>query len=146
MRDKLDWDYWSDDLSVGIPGIDGDHRGILDLIARLHGAFDAPDADSTVRDALARIAEYAERHFQREESMLERAGYAFLAQHRQRHDTFRAYVTAFSNQDVPLPQLGELLSWLVDWWVGHIGSEDKLYRAHLPAEAAAWVDMDGKPA
>lgn len=132
MRDKLDWHAWSEELSVGIDAIDTDHRGILELIARLHEAYDSPDGGAdAVRSAVGRIAAYAETHFQREERMLLVAGYPYLIQHRARHDTFRAYVANIVMGTAPLPEVGELLSWLVDWWVGHIGTEDKLYRAHM---------------
>lgn len=145
LTDKLEWDAWSDDLSVGIDGIDGDHKGILDLIARLHHAYDAPEAEEAVRMAVGRIALYAEHHFQREERMLELAAYPWLVQHRARHDTFRAYVAAIGTGVAELPEVGELLSWLVDWWVGHIGTEDKLYREHVQArpEAVASVGRIG---
>lgn len=131
MRAKLSWEAWSDDLSVGIDAIDTDHRGILDLIARLHEAYDTDGGADAVRLAVGRIAAYAETHFQREERMLLEAGYPFLIQHRARHDSFRAYVANIVMGAAPLPEVGELLSWLVDWWVGHIGTEDKLYRDHM---------------
>ena len=142
LADKLEWDAWSDDLSVGIKGIDGDHKGILDLIARLHEAYDAPHAEDAVRMAVGRIALYADQHFQREEHMLEIAAYPWLSQHRARHDNFRAYVAEITTGTAPLPVVGELLSWLVDWWVGHIGTEDKQYRDHVQgcAEAVASVE------
>lgn len=141
LTNKLHWDAWSEDLSVGIDGIDGDHKGILDLIARLHEAYDAPEAEDAVRMAVGRIAQYADQHFQREEHMLEIAAYPWLEQHRARHDNFRAYVAEISTGSAPLPEVGELLSWLVDWWVGHIGTEDKQYREHVQgcAEAVASV-------
>lgn len=131
MLAKLDWDAWSDDLAVGIDAIDSDHKTILDLIGRLHQAYDSDNAADTVRAAVGRIAAYAETHFQREERMLLEAGYPYLVQHRARHDTFRAYVANIVMGTAPLPEVGELLSWLVDWWVGHIGTEDKMYRAHV---------------
>ncbi|MCR6628995.1 MAG: hemerythrin family protein [Magnetospirillum sp.] len=131
MLGKLDWETWSEDLSVGIEAIDGDHKGILDLIGHLHEAYDGPNGADAVRLAVGRIAAYAETHFQREERMLLVAGYPFLIQHRARHDTFRAYVAHIVMGTAPLPEVGELLSWLVDWWVGHIGTEDKLYRDHV---------------
>lgn len=141
LTSKLEWEAWSEDLSVGIDGIDGDHKGILELIAHLHEAYDAAHAEESVRVAVARIAAYSDQHFQREERMLEIANYPWLEQHRARHDTFRAYVSNVVDGSAPLPEVGELLSWLVDWWVGHIGTEDKLYRAHVQTcpEAVASV-------
>lgn len=132
-QNKLTWDYWSDDLTMGIPMIDADHRAILDLIGQLRQAYDQPEADAAARIALYRIARYADQHFTREESMLAQANYPYLPQHKQRHDTFRAYVATVNDTSDHLPEVGELLSWLVDWWVGHIVTEDKMYRDHMLA-------------
>ncbi|NFV82039.1 bacteriohemerythrin [Magnetospirillum aberrantis] len=142
MRAKLDWEAWSDDLSVGIAAIDDDHRGILDLIAHLHEAYDSDHGTDAVRLAVGRIAAYAETHFQREERMLLLAGYPYLIQHRARHDAFRAYVANIVMGASPLPEVGELLSWLVDWWVGHIGTEDKQYRDHVQSRPDAVAAID----
>lgn len=149
LTDKLEWDAWSETLSVGIDGIDADHKAILDLIARLHKAYDAPGAESAVRLAVAHIGAYAEHHFQREEHMLDMAGYPYLVQHKARHDTFRAYAAAIAAGAADLPEVGELLSWLVDWWVGHIGTEDRMYRPYVetnPDAIASVTKTAGPPA
>jgi len=130
--EKLDWDHWRDDLSVGVGAIDDDHKGILSLIATLYVAYRDGDGGG-LAEALDHISTYSERHFAREERMLAVAGYPFLDQHRQRHQSFRAFV-ADARQGSAVGT-AELFSYLVDWWVGHIATEDKLYRESLDGKA-----------
>ena len=49
FSDKLAWDYWSDNLAIGIEAIDNDHRRILDTIASLRGAVDMEDAQPVIQ-------------------------------------------------------------------------------------------------
>lgn len=134
--EKLQWDHWSEDLAVGVAGIDDDHKEILALIARLSRANAEAGAEpSAVDEAIRVIAAYSERHFAREERMLEAVGYAFLEQHRLRHQSFRAFVDAARGNDQLSP--AELFSYLVDWWIGHIATDDKFYRSSLEGKDAA---------
>ena len=127
FSDKLAWDYWSENLAIGIEAIDDDHRRILDTIASLRGAVDMADAQPVNLQTLAVLHDYVEIHFRREEAMLEAAGYEMLAVHRAIHDTFRSYAAELAAQEEPHnPML--LLSYLVNWWTGHIATDDKFYR------------------
>ena len=67
--------------------------------------------------------------------ILAAAGYPFLDQHRLRHQSFRAFVanTASGARPASAP---ELFSYLVDWWVGHIATDDKSYREFLDGKDA----------
>lgn len=141
--ERLDWNFWSEDLAVGHGAVDDDHKRILACIARLHAAFQLGDGDAALADGLALIVDYSERHFEREERMLAAAAYPHLDHHRARHQSFRDYV-AHATQEEGGVDHGALLSYLVDWWVGHIASEDKLYKPSLAGKeaeiAAAFAD------
>lgn len=127
FSDKLAWDYWSDNLAIGIEAIDDDHRRILETIAALRGAVEMSDPQPTIQRTLELLRDYVDIHFRREEAMLAAAGYEMLAVHRALHDTFRAYAAECLAQDEPHnPML--LLSYLVNWWTGHIATDDKFYR------------------
>lgn len=128
--EKLQWEFWRDDLGVGHAVIDDDHKRILAFIARLQEAYQLGEAHDVVAEGIAEIADYSAGHFDREERMLAAVGYPHLAHHRARHESFRSYVAHALENGGDIDQ-GELLSYLVDWWVGHIASEDKLYRSAL---------------
>jgi hemerythrin len=136
--ERLRWEFWSDDLAIGHPAIDEDHKRILAGIERLALAFQSGESESALADGLALIVDYSRSHFAREESMLAAAGYAHLDHHRARHQSFCDYVAhATSGEGESGIDHGALLSYLVDWWVGHIASEDKLYRPALEGKQAA---------
>ena len=128
--EKLQWEFWSEDLAMGHAAIDDDHKRILQVIARLQESFRLQHDESVVAEGIRVIADYSNHHFDREERMLAAAGYAHLEQHRARHESFRSYVAHAVSAEHHMDS-GELLSYLVDWWVGHIAAEDKLYRAAL---------------
>jgi len=124
---KLEWDYWSDSLAIGIEAIDADHRRILDLIASLHQAVTLDDPQPAIARTLATLRDYVDIHFRREEAMLRAAGYAAFEAHRDIHDTFRIYAQEQIDSTRPHNAM-ELLSYLVNWWTGHIATDDKFYR------------------
>jgi hemerythrin-like metal-binding protein len=131
--EKLDWDHWRDDLSVGIDAIDTDHKEILALIAKVRRDYQdgggTPDGLMAAIDAVNR---YSERHFSREEAMLAAVGYPYLEVHKARHQGFRDFVAGISAAD-PVEGTAEIFSYLVDWWVGHIAAEDKQYKDAVKA-------------
>ncbi|OAN42939.1 hypothetical protein A6A04_09535 [Paramagnetospirillum marisnigri] len=133
--EKLQWEFWSEDLAVGHAAVDDDHKRILQFIARLQEAFQRGEDRQVVAEGIAVISDYSNGHFRREERMLEAAGYAHLPQHKARHESFRTYVAHATDPEHPIDQ-GDLLSYLVDWWVGHIAAEDKMYRASLVGKDA----------
>ncbi|WP_050750718.1 bacteriohemerythrin [Paramagnetospirillum magneticum] len=134
--ERLHWDFWSEELAIGHAAIDDDHKRILAGIERLAKAFQLGDGDAALSDGLALIVDYSRHHFEREERMLAAAGYAHLEHHRARHQSFCDYVAHASKADGGIDH-GALLSYLVDWWVGHIASEDKLYRPALKGKEEA---------
>ena len=130
FRDKLQWEPWSDDLAIGIASIDDDHRQILRLIGTLYDAVGCPDPQAAISDTMATLTQYVEHHFRREETLLELARFSALEAHRSVHDTFRDYVRLQAQDDSP-QNATQLLSYLINWWVGHIATDDKFYREQV---------------
>lgn len=82
---------WTDDLSVGDARIDAQHRSIFERAGALEADLAAGHPDHPKR-ALAFLRRYAMQHFTAEEALLERAGYAALAVHRDIHQALTAQV------------------------------------------------------
>jgi hemerythrin len=144
FQEKLRWDSWSDVLEIGIASIDDDHRHILTLISTLHDAVGETDPQPTIRTTMETLRDYVEYHFRREETMLLAADYPAQDAHRALHDTFRAYVSLQLGDDVP-KDTAVLLSYLVNWWVGHIATDDKFYREHVLRHPSAITSADAIP-
>ncbi|MCW8837029.1 MAG: hemerythrin domain-containing protein [Rhodospirillales bacterium] len=75
---------WTSAFEIGIPDIDEDHKRILGSVQKIHDAIDGGRFD----DCAELVAEFfviARGHFEREERILEGAGYPHLKHHAARH-------------------------------------------------------------
>jgi len=128
--------YWNNDLSVGIPSIDAQHKKLLDLLNELHGATYQGKGQEVVGNTLAGLISYTVEHFQYEEKLFKETGYpeaeAHAAEHviltkkvMDIHEKFKSGITTALTQEV--------LLFLVNWLMDHTMDSDKKYSAHLIA-------------
>ena len=120
---------WRPEYSVGDEHLDGQHRGLIELI-------DLLENESRMGEVLERLEIYVDEHFRDEEAMLEKAGYPDLATHKLQHKAFEEWFSvsrrAFREPEVSL-MLGESIrAYLKSWLVNHIMVSDKDY--------ASWLD------
>ena len=118
---------WSDDLDTGIDIIDSQHKRIVDYINDLHAATQTNDRDA-VGTVIDELVDYTISHFAFEESLMEKANYAFLDPHKRVHELFIKKINGFverheNGEDVS----GELLRLLQRWLINHIKNEDADY-------------------
>ncbi len=118
---------WSDVLETGIDVIDDQHRRIVEYINELHDARLTGDQQK-IGGVIDELVDYTVSHFAFEESLMEQAGYPFLAPHKKVHELFINKVNGFieryqGGEDVS----GDLLNMLQRWLVNHIKSEDGDY-------------------
>ncbi len=118
---------WNPSLDTGIDIIDSQHRRIVDYINQLHDAQQNGDRDQ-VGDVIEELVDYTISHFAFEESLMENAGYPFLAPHKKVHALFVRKVEKFverfaAGEDVT----AELLQMLQKWLLNHIKNEDGDY-------------------
>lgn len=118
---------WNVQYSVGIADIDRQHAYLFELGNRL--AKHVGDADDTIlRDTIKELHLYVERHFALEESIMEKAGYEHLAEHRKMHDLMCIrldLMTAQLKQGMLTRQ--DLTEFLQTWLTEHIIMEDMRY-------------------
>src|SRR5690606_429187 len=86
--------------------------------------------DEEVYEVLNNLVDYTLSHFAFEETLLEDAGYADLAQHQALHGNFTRLIDdikgRFQRGEAVSNQLAGLLQ---DWLISHIMTEDKKYVA-----------------
>lgn len=119
---------WSRRLETGIDTIDAQHRSLFDAVNRLAAAFDAGDATSTVREALAFLAAYTLDHFEAEERLMEEVGFPGLAEHRDEHARLLIRVRVLQgrlDQDIPVSR--EVAALFTGWLRHHICERDMAY-------------------
>lgn len=124
---------WTDDLSVGVPRMDDQHKVLLRLINRVADLGESGATGGAIRVILDQLVEYTRFHFAEEEKLMAAFGYPGVAGHHVIHEKFVAEVLEM------VCRLGEgdafdarsLLTLLKDWLVKHIQGTDKQYGEHM---------------
>jgi hemerythrin len=118
---------WTEDLAIGIPVIDGQHRRIVDYINQLD-AIDGEADRAIVGRVLSDLVDYTYSHFAFEEALMEEAGYDFLSIHRGAHQAFCSRIDQLRQRFGDGEQVAaELAAMLGQWLVYHIRHDDGSY-------------------
>lgn len=123
---------FTDDLRIGIPEIDEQHRHLFALINEAFEtlASDEADLQLAAADLLGRLKDYAATHFAHEEAYMKKIQDPELEPQRRAHADFAAYVNAahperLDNERIR-PAFEELLKYLSNWLFRHIIGSDAL--------------------
>ena len=128
---------WSRDYEFGLPGIDAQHRRLVDLINRLFSALLSGEGRQILEGILAELVDYTKTHFKDEEQQFLPSAYLgkkeHLAQHQQFIRTVDQVQADFLAGKVVMGS--ETLDFLKDWLLGHINGTDRGYVRFLKANA-----------
>ena len=125
---------WSGKMSVGVPELDDDHKGLLVVINELEVHANEEADEEVVRRSLNWLLRYAQTHFAREQAVMTCCNYPMLSEHIDEHRDFvnrmRGSIAAFdANPDDAAAEIRDtLISYLEKWWRHHILSEDMKYK------------------
>jgi hemerythrin len=113
---------WDKTLSVEVAEIDQDHRRLLELFNRLAHAVEDGESEETIQSTMDELISCTDWHFQHEERLMEKHGYAGLDVHRAEHEELIASGRAVQAR---LREEGATLSpqdieQLEHWLTGHI--------------------------
>jgi len=126
---------WTKDLELGIPTIDEQHKKLVAMINSLHRAVEKNDAAGAKR-VLQELIEYTGYHFGTEEKFFDQYGYPETDAHKTIHkklvDKVLAFKRKFDAGEEFLSQ--ELLNFLKDWLINHIGFTDRKYAPFLQSK------------
>ena len=120
---------WNEEMSVGVPEIDDQHKKLLGIINELAAAV----AQGKGRDCLSRtlieMAEYSEYHFNSEHAFFDTITFPETKRHVKQHIAFvykiREASEKLTNKKAILSI--NLLYYLKDWLVNHIMVSDMKY-------------------
>lgn len=134
---------WTDQMSVGLPELDDDHKMIIEAINQLDAnAGDAAQKD-VVRQCLMRLRRYAEFHFAREEKVMAACAFPAIEVQKDEHRNFVERIQEVTQRFDAKPEDAtevisqELLGFLRDWLNHHILIEDMAYRPYVEHNGAA---------
>lgn len=121
-------------LPTGIPEIDEDHDGFFANIGALRAALCGGKQVVDGTD-VAELAIYAERHFAREEALMEATNYPALEDHRNEHHRARGILMGFRNDHLDGRRVDTIavLLFLESWLISHIAHTDQRMSDHLHA-------------
>jgi hemerythrin-like metal-binding protein len=127
---------WTDSIRLGIPGIDSDHRALLDLTNEFLTAAAQGEPPAALAAIMGRLVDRTEAHFKSEETLLDRADYPSLAAHRATHARLVAETTQLRDRLIQAsgapqqwePITSETADYLRHWLIDHIMSEDRSFR------------------
>jgi len=129
---------WSDQYSVGVPGLDAQHRQLIDALNELHEAMSAARGQQVLGSLLERLGQYARTHLETEENFLKTHGYPAFAQHKAQHDAYGARVREMQQQlrQGRVAISVSLMAFLKEWWTTHILNADRQYAEFLKSRTA----------
>ena len=78
---------WRDEFSVGIEEVDHEHKGLIELIARLQRELKSGAGRHEVIVYLGEIYAQISAHFALEEKMMRQTNYPAYADHKEDHET-----------------------------------------------------------
>jgi len=121
---------WKPEYSVGVVRLDRQHQIIIDVINKLIAKPRLFVTSATIAEVLTELNSYVSEHFLLEEQLLADNGYPDLIDHSEKHTEYGERIAQFYLKSVEknknLPE--ELLSYLGEWWIGHILHEDMKYK------------------
>ncbi len=118
---------WNQTLSIGVEGIDLQHRYFVDLIHRLSIELEEGDAAYRAR-LINELGSYAQLHFTSEENFMYKLGFPDLEKH---HKSHQALLQKLNGQIglylVDMLDAAEIIEYLSNWLVQHIQTEDRAF-------------------
>ncbi len=131
---------WSDRFIVGNETIDGQHKGLVDLINTLLDSIMRGEGEEKIDEALVFLESYVGRHFGTEEELMTKTGYPEYALHVGQHiqfvQRFHILKDRFNKEGVTPELLLDINRHLVQWLVNHILQTDKRLGEYLSRHRA----------
>ncbi|HVI52737.1 MAG TPA: bacteriohemerythrin [Candidatus Sulfotelmatobacter sp.] len=124
---------WSDDLSVGNPLLDGQHKRLISMINTLGRKSLSVDE---LGEVIFGLLEYAAVHFRDEEVYIKEMAPDIVAEHFESHTAFISTAYRFVNRfkrGEALELRDPVYEFLCDWLIHHIREEDSQYNRPHPA-------------
>jgi len=117
---------WQDHFALGIPGVDHEHREMIDLINELHAHLQISEDSERVLDFLGEIYARISAHFALEERDMRNMGYDEYDDHKADHekllDELREIMDAYEDDDSY--DEAALATTLTSWFTEHFKTRD----------------------
>lgn len=124
---------WVQEFSVGIDGIDEQHKTLVAMLNDLAAAINSGTGQGVVADLVARMRRYAQEHFQFEEKEMAATAYPARNSHMIQHDDFIKKLLDMEEQLARHETVSaiEIRNFAWQWLRDHILGTDKVLGAFL---------------
>lgn len=129
---------WDPIYSVEIPSIDNQHKKLIQMISDLNTAMSQGKGKDAVGGIINQLISYTKDHFQHEENLFKKHGYADTINHLKEHENFVKKVGDFKvgYESGKIMLTMEVMNFLKDWLRHHILEVDKKYMPFLKSKGA----------
>jgi hemerythrin-like metal-binding protein len=134
---------WRDNLSLGHPSIDADHKTLIDILNRLHFMAVAGDDETAIGRVLSELIDYTRCHFRREEALMQAARYPKFAAHQKAHHSLTAKLNEFEVAFASDPQRFDVESFydfVADWLLVHVMTIDMKLKPYLKELSSGHIE------
>ncbi|MCF6354184.1 MAG: hemerythrin family protein [Candidatus Polarisedimenticolaceae bacterium] len=116
---------WDQKWSVGVEGIDLQHRYFIDLINRIYAETEARDTTHQTR-LINELGSYTQQHFMSEENIMHKLGFPGMEKHCATHQELLERLNGqIGLYLVDMLNAAEIASNLADWLIPHVTTEDR---------------------
>ena len=129
---------WRQEYSTGVREMDEDHRELFRIVDSLYQVITTGEEQRVLEGALRQITQYAEHHFKREESLMEKIGFPGRGLHEVRHAGFLEEILEMKKRADrgEVRQHIEFVNFFKDWIINHILTEDRKYGPYFAPKGA----------
>ena len=126
---------WEDKYKIGIKEVDEQHMNLVKIINDLYDGLSSGKVDrtATFKSVAKKAVEYVKNHFTTEEKYMIQYEYSGLENQKKRHTEFiyklLSSVKSYEQGKSLAPS--QFLFFLKDWWLNHVGVEDKKFGQFL---------------
>lgn len=124
---------WNDAYSVKVKQFDDQHKKLVEIVNELHDAMKVGKGKDVLTKVLGSLISYTGSHFADEEKLMKLHAYPGYENHKKEHNLLVAQVLDFQKKfhDGNALITQNIMTFLRDWLVKHIQSEDKKYGEYL---------------
>ncbi|WP_457642173.1 bacteriohemerythrin [Persephonella sp.] len=124
---------WNEELELGIPEIDKQHKKLVDMLNEFYTEMEEGHKKEAAEYFLKELEEYLTYHLDYEEKFMEEIGFPDLENHKKTHEMFKALYLEVKERYLNGDEkaLRELIAFAFSWLFSHIMKTDKKYARYL---------------
>jgi hemerythrin-like metal-binding protein len=139
---------WTGAYNIGVPAIDEEHRGLVDIGNHLHDRLYASAPDAEIDRIFERLTDCTTMHCRNEEKLFVGTDYPRATIHARKHQHLLVILACFLkgfDRTGKRVSFADQLNFLRDWVLDHIATEDRHLGDYLIAQESAKPLLSATP-